>query len=673
MDEEEAGLSVDTAFELNDEPNKKLISAEKQRFMRGSEVKRSMYFKLSNQLEDKLNGIQQKVHFDFINEIVDFIDHYKAKLEDGDKFELSFVQTGIISISCSTTEYEFIFDLFINKLNESCLKNVIFVSASDKMTLEMIVDLIYKQTLTDELLNEVIRVKNEKKFLQTLKFKQFASIYQKHFANEPIILIIDDLISMNRETINHLFELLHNNLDKVPALVFCGLSQASVSLQSLIKPKVLNRLCISSFTTKDSFQILDEVFDSAFIETDLDLKFGSKCLTHFLNTFTYYDFSIKKIEHLAKLAIWDFCYSNEFAFLNGEEDRFVNKLNDLSKDELKRLMSMESMRDCEVDSDVKGQLVNYFKDMSSIEATFLGELRALYELIKTTTIVDSFRSLYLNFLSTDFNIKQDIEKLSRTLMDFQAEEWRERLESVISNDLINQTGLVKLLRQQFDKLGDVLKEKVVVEEKKDLFKNLNGRYAFKIQLAENAKKQEINSPFKQWKKDTINLIKEHLNELDNPSYFYLNELFYYDNSDLIKQFNLVSFREQTIKHLVSSDHFVKTLQKHSTKQKENDRLIAYKPEICFAFKLYRESQSKINLADWLQSYLVVLEQHELGKATYQANTKKSPRKKMKAEIDKNELTNQLTSNFFSNVFDLGYLGILESTGKSTDYATKLIV
>ena len=666
---EDIGISIDTAFELNDKPKDVYLKDKSNFKMNNFELKSLKYAELSTQLEDKLNKIQTDVHLDFINQMINFINEFKIDLNEENRFK--FIHTCILSISCSTTEYEFIFDLFIKKLNESSISNVILISSNDKLTLEKIIDLIYTQMLTNELLGkiQVNGDRNEKRFKQTLKFKQFLAIYKKYNGDEPIILIIDDLISMNPETINSLFEFLYNNLDIIRFLVFCGLSQASVSLQSLIRPKILNYLCLNSFSSKESFKIIDEIFFSTFIESDLKLKFGSKLLGHFFTTFNYYDFSIKKIEHLAKLAIGDFCFSNEHAFLNGTLEEFKAKLDELDDKQLAKLKELDSLKECKFnDSKLKEQLIGLFKNVNEIEIVFVSELKALYVLIEKTSISDCFRSLYIDYLSTEeASFKEDLEKLSSELMSFTSDQWKTRLVNVMNNDAINQTELVQILSMQFDKLDAASLDESIVEEKKNSsLKNFHNRYEMLSQLAKKAKNPQSNTLFNSWKKETTSLIRKHFHELKNPSYQYLNELFYYDNLEQLKQFNLASTRETTLKRLANSDQFVKSIRNHSTKKKDNDHLLAFKPEICFAFKLYKEQQLKINLADWLESYLVVLEQNELENNTIT----KSSRKRKKIQLDKNKLTKK----FFTNVYDLAHLGILEKTNRSNDdYVTKLIL
>lgn len=665
MEQDEIGIAIDTAFELNEMPAKSVRSNDKSRFQERADLRKSKYAELTSQLEDKLNVILAKAHQDFLRQMIEYVREYRSSLEGGDQFKLSFVHTGIISISCSTSEHQLIFEQFIKALDEEQLQNVISVSASEKVTVDRIIEMIYQRILTDDLLARLGIEKNAKKFQQSLRFSQFAKIYQDHRGNEPIILILDDLIFLSYETVNHLFRFLHDNLRRVPVLVFAGLSQASISLQSIIKPETLSGLLISSFATRNVCEIGDEVFHNALIRSELKLRFGARCLSYFLNVFNNYDFSIKNIERLAKLAIWDFCQSNEHAFLNGTAEEFEDKLGKLDDHQILRLsVDLDSLselgKERKFEGDVRKQLVGLFTQMQATESDFMSELKALNQLIAGLGhggkhFYQHFYQLYISYLSAERD--EELEKLLKSLS---ADEWRTMLESAIHSDSANESRLLQeVLRPQFEKLGEIPEQEavVVVQKKQPAVQSLfKTREQFNVARKQNVNRS-MNSPFDSWKNETVSLIKKHFENLPNPSRSPLSELFYYDNVERLKELDLVSVRETISGRLASSEEFVRFIR--STQQKENNELVDFRPNICTAFKVYRESQVKINLADWLGSYQAQVEPVE--KSTKSAGRKRKPVK-----------TDPMKS-FFSNLQDLSYLGILEKTARSTDYITKLIL
>lgn len=658
--EHEIGISIETAFELNDV--KSVRSTDKNYSKKKLDLKsrRLTCDELTKQLEDKLSAIQGNSHLDLINQMIDYAREYRSSLVDGGH-QLSFVRTGIISISCSTAENEFIFEQFIAALKkEPNSPNVISVSAGEKMTVEEIIEAIYKRVLTEDLLKRLSVEKNAKKFLQSLRFKQFARIYQNQVSNKPIILIIDDLLFMNYETVNHLFRFLHDNLHNVPVLVFSGLSQASVSLQSIIRPETLSILLIRHFASKNTFEICHEVFSSVLIGTDLKLRFGGRCLGYFRETFNLYDFSIKNIERLAKLAIWSFSYSNANARLNGTAVEFEKKLKNLNDKDLESVWaSLDSLGGVVAVGDVRKQLVELFKQMQVVESNFMSELKALHELIsgQCEEKKKPFYQFYIDYLSDE---SDELEKLAKHLKLISKDEWRSRMENVVDKSSADQTNLVRqILRPQFEKLEDVSE----VAVKQSAPSGVRNRSEFLFGNQVKAKNPVSNSPFGSWRNNTVNLINEHFANLLNPTRCPLKELFYYDDVEQLKQLDLVSLREAVLKRLASSDEFLTSM--HSAKEKENNQLAVFRPDICVAFNLYRESQVKINLADWLESYQTLLE----SPIESEKSTATSGPKKRKFQADQTDLMKR----FFSNLQGLKYLGILEKDVRSNDYVTKLIL
>lgn len=655
MEQDEIGIAIDTAFELN-KPRKAVV--DKSRFQTKAGL-RTKYAELSNQLESKLNEILTKAHQDFLSEMINYVLEYRSNLQNGDQFKLSFVHTGVISISCSKSEHEFIFEQFIDELTKKQLQNVISVSASEKVTVDTIVQMIYERILTDDLLKQLrIDEKNEKKFQQSLRFSQFAKIYEQHGGNEPIILLLDDLIFLNYETVNHLFRLLHDNLRRVPVLVFAGLSQASISLQSIIQPETLSDLIIHSFATRNVCEVRDEVFENVLIGSELKLRFGGGCLGYFLNAFNNYDFSIKNIERLAKLAIWDFCYSNEDALLNGTAGEFERKLGKLDDQQIQRIcVNTATSFGIKFEGDVRKQLVGLFKQMQTIESDFMNELKALHQLIAGLLEDKKFYRLYIDYLSDENG--EELQKLAKLLRPLSRDAWKTRLETAIHSDSESRL-LQEVLRPQFEKFGDIPEQEAVVAEQKKqqqpLADKVKNRASFQAAMRQNALNPSKNSPFDSWKNETVKLIEEHFKNLPNPSRSPLSELFYCDNVERLKELDLVSPRETITRRLASSEEFVRSIQ--SAQQKENNALVNFRPSICTAFKLYRESQVKINLADWLESYKAQIEQTEGAKTV--------GRKQKLSQAD-------LMKSFFSNVHDLNYLGILEKAARTSDYVTKLVL
>lgn len=651
-DHEEIGCSVENAFELNDRPSKTKLE-EKVR-LKNQLLKKELFMKLNNQLEAKLHGTQSNLHLEFIDQLITYFQDCKNAIQSNEG-TLDLIPTGIISIKSSTTEHEFIFNQIIDKLNRINKNKLIYLQSTSKLTVQNIVGLIYEKILDKDLLNK-LGVKNERRYLRDLKFQQFVSIYSKEIGNEPFILLIDDLVSFNCEFINLLFRFLHSYIAKLPVIVFCGLSQTFVTLQSLFKPMVLSQLTIRSFSTKMTLDIMEQVFYSTFIDTDLDLQFGSKLLTHFQNTFNSYDFSVKKIEHLAKLAIWFFCYRNEFAYLNGSVEDFKEKIKKMDKNSLEKLKKLPSLSEFSQENEAfKRELVEQFIRMSEVKSDFLNEIKAFYALISETRADDSFCNLFIKFLTdSQKDFDDEWRKWSKFLDKFSLDDWRERIEKISEDNQINQTKLAIELRKQLDKLDALNDESFTEKNYKINVKNRKTKEELQRELLTGIK--DVGSPVQIWKSSTIKIMKSHLSDLENPSVSYLNEIFYYDNLDEISQLNLVSFRETLIKRLEDPNSFAKLVQ-----QTLPNELKSFKPDLCTAFRLFRESQYKINLADFLESGIVCLEQNEIDK-------KDNSRKRRKLEVDKNEIT----FRFLTAIHDLGYFGFFEKQSKSNDIIVKLV-
>eukprot|EP00111_Clytia_hemisphaerica_P008749 TCONS_00025585-protein len=188
-----------------------------------------------------------------------------------------------------------------------------------------------------------------------------------------------------------------------------------------------------------------------------------------------------------------------------------------------------------------------------------------------------------------------------------------------------------------------------------VFKN---RHDFREQLRMAVKEKRKQSPYEKLRNEIIDFLDTIFKKyLSSPMYLPLNEIFYYNDVDTVRMRMNGTPRAAIQTALTDPNYY---LQCNCCKEMgSNDIISDCQPDVCVLYKLHTECGKLINLYDWLQAFMTVID------PSLTSDTKK---KKSKAKQQKEE---QLQARFIRAVSELQFLGFIKSTKRKTDHVARL--
>ncbi|XP_073254795.1 origin recognition complex subunit 3-like [Porites lutea] len=182
------------------------------------------------------------------------------------------------------------------------------------------------------------------------------------------------------------------------------------------------------------------------------------------------------------------------------------------------------------------------------------------------------------------------------------------------------------------------------------------RFELQERLMNAAKQKRKESPYDKLRQRAVDILDDMFRKyLSCPRNLPLNEVMYYDNVQTTRK-HLVGMPRVAIQTALSNPQDYLQCQCCQTDVGTVQDTL---PDICIAYKLHQECGRLINLYDWLQAFIAVLEP-----STEQQSSKGTPKKKQKTD-------EQLHARFIQAVSELQFLGFIKSTRQKTDHVQRL--
>ncbi|CAH1997447.1 unnamed protein product [Acanthoscelides obtectus] len=213
-----------------------------------------------------------------------------------------------------------------------------------------------------------------------------------------------------------------------------------------------------------------------------------------------------------------------------------------------------------------------------------------------------------------------LEQYLKSMNDFNMEELQDAVEEIETEALADETIDS---RQQF-------REKLLGMAKQKSAKQLN--------------------KYEQLRKEVLDLLSNAFEEyLVEPKSFYLHEIFFFD--DVSIQNNIVGTHRTAIHNALNDPQYY--LQCSCCEIPNSTSIRHTMPDICIAYKLHLECGKMINLYDWLQAFLSIVDPSDADE-----------------ESDR-YVKPELQARFTQIVTELEYLGFIKNSKRKADHVARL--
>lgn len=510
----------------------------------------------------------------------------------------------------------------------------------------------------------------------------YTNLY-KDSKKKPLTIIIPDFESFNPSVLQRFILIISCYLNELPFVLIFGIATDMNALHSTLPYKVSSKIRVKVFNSQRSIEYLNNVLEKVFFSNICPFQLGGKVFNLFMELFLFYDLSVNNFIRNIKYACADhFTYGNAMALCNLSKYVTQETIHEFTEDDfesVKQLPSYKKLVESEskevqvkllVDNDYFAEVL-YQKicDMQmyiKLLHLFLRCLLVLVEDLPRAPLGKKVRELYA--IATVKNITQTADYIEcMKLLNFQSkDELCVKLTKIVEiltskeapkNDETKQFAETLLTYlKNLDSIGTNDIEEII-EESEDNTKAVELKVASRIQLKQKLLEmtQQSNKSLTKYEKLREEIVKTisttFKNYLMEPESRYFHEIFFYNNMT-IKNYIIGSHRS-AIHNALNDPQFY--LQCECCGLANPTSINPTMPDICIAYKLHLEYGKMINLYDWLQSFLSIVDPDI-------EDTQQSGKIFIKPELQ---------ARFTQAIAELEHLGFIKSSKRKTDHVQRL--
>lgn len=507
-------------------------------------------------------------------------------------------------------------------------------------------------------------------------FSEWYQLMESGDEKRPVIFIFEDFECFQPSALQDFITICNLHIDDFPIILLFGISTLPDIVHKLLPYSITSCLCIEKFHAQPSITYLLEAINRIILTDDIPFKLGPQVFQFLYEHFLFHDFSLKNFIFGLKFCMMDHFYENVLSVLcsNSNYDT-IREFSHQQLEIIRKLPSFRNYAERQSGEDLRKLLINdefaveilceKLQEFKSYHAHFFPVLRCLSALVLKLPgfpLGKKCRDVYEHCLKTnvwELDLYQRVLKIasfiSKDNLISLLEECIEQLSSASANsgevfDNFSKyvTSLQGLLND-FEELSEVAVH-FTDDRSSKLTSNVKDRFELKEKLKIAVYKRK-ETPFEKFRELAIcsldKMFKEHLS---CPSTKVLHEIFYYDDVNIVKQ-RLRGCPRVAIQTALNDPHYYFNC---SCCEIEADCIQDTLPDISVVFKLHLECGRLINLYDWLQAFITVIEP--------QLATSK------KANNEKQQL---LQARFIQSVSELQFLGFIKSSKRKTDHISRL--
>ncbi|CAH1997449.1 unnamed protein product [Acanthoscelides obtectus] len=604
------------------------------------------YANLKNILEENIMELNDNMFSSVLSELVQFVgSSRKSAVEE--------IPTAALLTGINMPDHAAQFSTLINKIQQNETPHVACLYSQDCVNIKnMIENMINKlmnsegETIDDEdedhrtikkhQMNLSVlqcwynNVYGEKKIMSSPK-KQRTNIHQK-----ALVVIIPDFESFTSSVLQKFILIVSCYIKVLPFVFIFGIATSLNTLHTSLSYQIMSKINIRVFKSQPSIVYLDNVLENAFFDTNFPFHLGGNIFNLFIDLFLFYDLSVNNFITNVKYAMAEhFCFGNAMSLCTLSKPQTREMVENFTHNDFENVRQLLSFRKL-VESETYENRIklltddDYFKDvlikhLRSIQKylrrfhLFLKVLHVLVNDLPKAPLGKKIRELYAVAVSRDIT-KSDEYKESFQLLGFLSKvELISKLSAII--DILSPkltsveqnkiAEFVNKLEQYLKSMNDFNMEELQdaveeIETEALADETIDSRQQFREKLLGMAKQKSAKqlNKYEQLRKEVLDLLSNAFEEyLVEPKSFYLHEIFFFD--DVSIQNNIVGTHRTAIHNALNDPQYY--LQCSCCEIPNSTSIRHTMPDICIAYKLHLECGKMINLYDWLQAFLSIVD------------------------------------------------------------------
>lgn len=506
--------------------------------------------------------------------------------------------------------------------------------------------------------------------------------------SRPLVFILEDFERFSPTVLQDFILICSEYVPSLPIILLFGVATTLSAVHRSLPHFVSSRLCIEKFQALPSLVCLTEVVDKVLITDTNAFKLGPKVFRLLYEHFLYHDFSINNFIRALKFSVMEHFYGNVFSIMCTTENEiiedYVLAMDAKKLESIKELESFASYLDKKSESEQK-KLENDKQYMKETILQLITELQlqeqVFYPNVKCIHIVASklpghpmgkrLRDTY-EYCTISPDITKDKQynnaiSLTRFLSRDELLPILQNCQNILQAAILDNKNChtfqqhvdaFQTFTKRFEELENltaVYEDEKATKEPVKPTKVFKNRYEFQEKLKKAVKEKKKESPYEKLRNDIMDefdcMFKKFLR---SPLSMPFHEIFYFNDMQLVKQ-RINGTPRGAIQKALSNPNFY--LQCTCCPPEKGD-IQPTMPDVCILYKLHLEGGKLINLYDWLQAFITVID------PSLSDTSKKKSQKKKKLE-------EQLQARFIRGVSELQFLGFIKATKRKTDHVARL--
>ncbi|CAL4245587.1 unnamed protein product [Meganyctiphanes norvegica] len=497
----------------------------------------------------------------------------------------------------------------------------------------------------------------------------------------PLVVIFEDVESFSSHVLQDLILICSEYKKILPFVFVFGVATSPAAVHACLSQDASARVAMETFQAQPSTSYLTHIIDKILMTDQIPFHIGGRTFKLLLDIFLYHDLSVKNFIKGLRFSMIEHFTSHTSAFLCCEKSERKKRISNMSSIQLDNIRKLNSFRSAVEKASPKDQAALLVDDNVTKEKIedMLNNLDCWYvrfcHLVKFVNSLTGglphsplgrqVREVLSSCLSQSLVESDEFCEAWKTLGTMSREEilplLRDSLQmlhecSDEDDVLMLIHGELSLLVSQFssldtDKPTDVDPSDESTDSTPLLQVQVNDRFHLKEKLQEMAK-QKVKRPnaFESLRSEILQFLERTFKEhLPCPTSRPLHEICFFDSSSSVKR-HLVGMPRASLTTALANPHHY--LQCSCCFLEDKSGITTSLPDVSVAYKLHLECGRMINLYDWMQAFIAVIDPDN------DMSIKKS--------VDP-----QLQARFVQAVSELQFLGFIKPTKRKTDHVARL--
>ncbi|XP_011865960.1 PREDICTED: origin recognition complex subunit 3 [Vollenhovia emeryi] len=618
-------------------------------------------------IEQAAENVRSKMFQQVISNLESFVSKIKATPLNVSPHEIA---TAILLTGVNVPDHTTLFDTTVSKLGKITSHLAVVWSRNCNGVKSIIEDTVYQflrgATYRSEL-NDGPEVRKSQCTMRVLK-KSFA---ENHDPEDPLVVILPDFESFSTNVLHDFILVLSSYRSTLKFVLIFGVATTLHIVHKSLTYDVTSKLVVQVFYTQTQVKTLSDVLEGTVFSTKIPFKLIGRAFQLLTDIFLFYDFSVDNFLQNYKICMIQHFYENNVSSLCCQPEDIKDRMSKLTDENIAEIKSLPSIaKYLKTSSEMAnggeglgdeefmkllGQLLNKFHGFMD---QFLIVLRCLHCLIASlpgSPMGKQLREVYTRAVYTnDLTESTEYKECLKLLGFLSKEELLSKLESVVTIVEESKDPEMKKIKITLDNHIAAIREAslsttatsskiITVEEKLS-----------RMQLKEKLLKmsqQQSRSAYKQAQFDLIDYLdrKVFSVHLIDPSRVTAHEIFCYGDGNQAKHHIRGSLRAAMHTGLSDPQMY---LDCDCCKLENDDDIPRTLPDLSIIYKLHLESRKLINMYDWLQAFLTIVDP--------QAQS-----------TEQRDVDPQLQARFTQAVAALQFLGFIKTSRRKTDHVKRL--